>query len=169
MPTNIKLYDETTDSEDHLSHFASAANSGKWPMPVWCRMFQQTLDGSAKGWFEHLLSNNINEWADLREAFATVETIFIMGVLEVMKISSFMDSVKSSELAKRFSNKVLVTMNEMMVRLDDFIQSEEAYTRTELPRGEMGEHHRRPSLLAIRRDDRPYRNNHTRDLQKNDN
>nr|GEV33006.1 hypothetical protein [Tanacetum cinerariifolium] len=126
MPTNIKLYDGTTDPEDHLSCFASAANS-----------------------------RYINEWADLREAFATrysirracfkepheitkilkkaneslktfkerwtLETGFIMGVPEVMKISSFMDSVKSPELAKRFSNKVPTTMNEMMERLDDFI------------------------------------------------
>ncbi|GKD05719.1 reverse transcriptase domain-containing protein, partial [Tanacetum coccineum] len=71
MPTNIKLYDGTTDPEDHLSRFASAANSGEWPMPVWCRMFQQTLDGSARGWFERLPHDNINEWADLREAFAS--------------------------------------------------------------------------------------------------
>ncbi|GJU48228.1 reverse transcriptase domain-containing protein [Tanacetum coccineum] len=35
MPTNIKLYDGTTDPEDHLSRFAGAANSGEWPMPVY--------------------------------------------------------------------------------------------------------------------------------------
>ncbi|GJV41995.1 hypothetical protein Tco_1420435 [Tanacetum coccineum] len=29
MPTNIKLYDWTTDMEDHLGRFASAANSGE--------------------------------------------------------------------------------------------------------------------------------------------
>nr|GEV61385.1 reverse transcriptase domain-containing protein [Tanacetum cinerariifolium] len=86
---------------------------------------------------------SINEWADLREAFAarysvrracfkepceitkivrkaneslsvfkerwTVETGFIMGIPEVMKISSFMDAVKSPELAKRFLNKVPTT------------------------------------------------------------
>nr|GEU89547.1 GTP-binding protein SAR1A [Tanacetum cinerariifolium] len=34
MPTNIKLYDVTTDPEDHLNRFASATNSGEWPMPV---------------------------------------------------------------------------------------------------------------------------------------
>ncbi|GJT66878.1 reverse transcriptase domain-containing protein [Tanacetum coccineum] len=163
MPNNIKLYDGTTDPKDHLSRFASAANSREWPMPVWCRMFQQTLDGSARGWFEHLPHDSINEWADLREAFAarfsvrracfkepheitkiirkanesltafkerwTVETGFIMGVPEVMKISSFMDSVKSPELAKRFSNKVPTTVNEMMERLDDFVRFEEAYVR----------------------------------------
>ncbi|GJZ04070.1 hypothetical protein Tco_0537345 [Tanacetum coccineum] len=49
MPTNIKLYDGTTDPKDHLSRFAGEANSGEWPMRVWCRMFQQTLDGPARG------------------------------------------------------------------------------------------------------------------------
>ncbi|GKF90771.1 hypothetical protein Tco_0274472 [Tanacetum coccineum] len=34
MPTNIKLYDGTTDPEDHMGRFASAANSDEWPMPV---------------------------------------------------------------------------------------------------------------------------------------
>ncbi|GKE07980.1 hypothetical protein Tco_1411531 [Tanacetum coccineum] len=40
-----------------------AANLGEWPMPVWCRMFQQTLDGSARGWLEHHPHDSINEWA----------------------------------------------------------------------------------------------------------
>ncbi|GKF57610.1 reverse transcriptase domain-containing protein [Tanacetum coccineum] len=139
MPTNIKLYDGTTDPEEHLSRFAGAANSGEWPMPVWCRMFQQTLDGSARGWFECLPHDSINEWAELRDAFAarysfrracfkepheitkivikanesltafkerwTMETGFIMGVLEVMKISSFMDSVKSPDDMNGYSRK----------------------------------------------------------------
>nr|GFA58077.1 reverse transcriptase domain-containing protein [Tanacetum cinerariifolium] len=56
----------------------------------------------------------------------TVETGFIMDVLEVMKISSFIDAVKSPELAKRFSDKVPLTINEMMERLDDFVRSEVA-------------------------------------------
>ncbi|GKD76465.1 reverse transcriptase domain-containing protein, partial [Tanacetum coccineum] len=140
MPTNIALYDRSTDPADHLNRFVGAANSGEWPMPVWCRMFQQTLDGSARGWLESLSSNSIDEWWKLREAFTirystrkacykepheitklvrkanetltafkerwTVETGFIIGVPEVMKISSFMDSVKSPELAKRWSRDI---------------------------------------------------------------
>ncbi|GKC40649.1 reverse transcriptase domain-containing protein [Tanacetum coccineum] len=195
MPTNIKLYDGTADPKDHLSRFASAANSGEWPMPIWCRMFQQTLDGSTRGWFERLPHDSINEWAELREAFAarysvrracfkepheitkiirkanesltafkerwTVETGFIMSVPEVMKISSFMDSVKSPGLAKRFLNKVPTTVNEMMERLDDFVRSEAAYANTELPKGETRETHRKMGRDAYRanraRDDRaPY-------------
>ncbi|GKD93152.1 hypothetical protein Tco_1372989, partial [Tanacetum coccineum] len=70
IPTNIKLYDGTTDLEVRLSRFAGTANSGEWPMPVWCRMFQQTLNGSARGWFERLPYDNINKWAELRDAFA---------------------------------------------------------------------------------------------------
>nr|GEX56084.1 hypothetical protein [Tanacetum cinerariifolium] len=165
MPANIKLYDGTTDPKDHLSHFAIAANSGEWPKPVWCIMFQQNLDGSARGWFERLPHDSINECADLREAFAAryfvkraLKTGFIMGIPEVMKISSFMDAVKSPELAKHFSNKVPTTVIEMMERLGDFVRSEEAYERTKLSRGEVGEAHRKTSFVFNKRDIRSPRN-----------
>ncbi|GJW29100.1 hypothetical protein Tco_0045975 [Tanacetum coccineum] len=65
-----------------------------------------------------------------------VETGFIVGVPEVMKISSFMDAHKCPELAKRYSDKVLKTVDEMMVRLDDFVRSEEAFSSMKLPKGE---------------------------------
>nr|GEX11062.1 reverse transcriptase domain-containing protein [Tanacetum cinerariifolium] len=84
----------------------------------------------------------------------TVEASFIMGVPEVMKISLFMDSVKSPELGKRFSNKVPITVNEMMERLDDFVRFEEAYASTELPKEETGESHRKMSLPFNGRDTR---------------
>nr|GEZ18899.1 reverse transcriptase domain-containing protein [Tanacetum cinerariifolium] len=202
MPNNIKMYDGTTDPEDHLSHFAGAANSREWPMPVWCRMFQQALDGSSSGWFERLTYDIINEWAELREAFFarfsvrracfkepyeitkiirkdnesltafkerwTVETSFIMGVPEVMKISSFMESVKSHELAKRFSDKVPITANEMMERLDDFVRSEEAYASTKLPKEETEESHRKMSLPFNGRDTRPFRNTHRGESRKDE-
>nr|GEU44436.1 reverse transcriptase domain-containing protein [Tanacetum cinerariifolium] len=54
MPTNIKLYGGTGDPKDNLSRLTSAANSGEWPMPVWCRMFQKTLDGSSRGCLQTL-------------------------------------------------------------------------------------------------------------------
>ena len=71
MPAHINLYDGSTDPEDHLTHFTGAAMHGEWPMPVWCRMFQQTLDGRARGWFDKLTPGSIDEWADLREQFVT--------------------------------------------------------------------------------------------------
>ncbi|GKD13403.1 hypothetical protein Tco_1197810, partial [Tanacetum coccineum] len=149
MPTNIKLYDKTTDPEDRLSHFASAANSGEWPMRG---EFAASFSVRRACFKEpHEITKIVRKANESLKSFKerwTVEMGFIMGVPEVMKISSFMDSVKSLELAKHFSNKVHVTVNEMMLRLDDFVWSEEAYARTKLPKGE-GEHHRKPSLLAI--------------------
>ncbi|GJW10022.1 reverse transcriptase domain-containing protein [Tanacetum coccineum] len=173
MPTNIKLYDRTTDPKDHLSRFANAANSGEWPMPDLREAFAARYTVRRACFKEpHEITKIVRKANESLTAFKErwkVETGFIMGVLEVMKISSCMDSVKSPELTKCFSNKVPVTVNEMMVRLDNFVRSEEAYARTELPKGETEEHHRKPSLLAIRKDDRLYRNNHTRDLRRNDN
>ncbi|GJT09493.1 hypothetical protein Tco_0856535 [Tanacetum coccineum] len=121
MSANIKLYDGTTDPEDHLSRFSSAANSKEWPMPVWCRMFQQTLDGSARGWFENLSRGSIDGWVELKQQFTTrfstrracfKDPTKITKI--VMKISSFMDAHKCPELAKRYSDKVPKTVNEMM-------------------------------------------------------
>ncbi|GJR04998.1 hypothetical protein Tco_0527982 [Tanacetum coccineum] len=54
MPTNAKIYDGTRDPEDHVGRFVEMGNQGEWPMPVCCRMFQQTLDGKARAWFDKL-------------------------------------------------------------------------------------------------------------------
>ena len=54
MPSHIKLYDGSTDPDDHITRFEGAANQGTWPMPIWCMMFQQTLDDSTRGWFDSL-------------------------------------------------------------------------------------------------------------------
>ncbi|GKB18808.1 hypothetical protein Tco_0852731 [Tanacetum coccineum] len=81
-----------------------------------------------------------------------LETGLIMGVPEVMKISSFMDSIKSPELAKRFSSNIPKTVDEMMRRVDEFVRAEEAYARTELPPGESRDIHRRLSFPTRPRD-----------------
>ncbi|GJU71750.1 reverse transcriptase domain-containing protein [Tanacetum coccineum] len=70
MPTNLKIYDGSTDPDDHITRFVGAANQGEWEMPVWCRMFQQTLDGPTRGWFDRMPNGCIDSWADLRERFA---------------------------------------------------------------------------------------------------
>ncbi|GJY14711.1 reverse transcriptase domain-containing protein [Tanacetum coccineum] len=151
-PTNIKLYDETTDPEDHLSRFLSAENSSEWPMPVWCRMFQQTLDGSTRGWFENL-------------SMGSIASSLQLGVPEVMKISSFMDAHKCPELAKRYSDKVPKTVDEMMTWLDDFVRSEEAFASTELPKGEASEAFKKSTRPVSRREDRFHRGGYGVNLQ----
>ncbi|GKB08037.1 hypothetical protein Tco_0836321 [Tanacetum coccineum] len=111
----------------------------------------------------------------------TVETGFIIGVPEVMKISSFMDFVKSPELAKHFASNVPKTVDEIMKRLDEFVRAEEAYALAKLPPGESRDIHRRLSFsagsrdvhqrltfLASRRDDRDGRNIKGKDFRKGD-
>ncbi|GJT05335.1 hypothetical protein Tco_0839797 [Tanacetum coccineum] len=125
----------------------------------------QTLDGPARGWFERLPAFT-SRYSVRRACFKepheitkivrrdneslmtfkdrwTVERGFIMGVPKVMNISSFMNSLKCPELAKRFSNKAPTTVDKMMMRVDDFVRSKEAFARTELPKGETGEDHRK--------------------------
>ncbi|GJT27602.1 hypothetical protein Tco_0907877 [Tanacetum coccineum] len=166
MPTNIKLYDGNTDPEDHLGRFASAANSGEWPMPADLREAFTTRYSVRKACFKepHEITKIIRRANESLSAFKerwTVETGFIMGVPEIMKISSFMDSLKCPELAKRFSDKAPATVNEMMKRLDDFVRSEKAFAQTELPKGETGEQHRKSYFPPTRRDDHPIRNHQT--------
>nr|GEW67757.1 hypothetical protein [Tanacetum cinerariifolium] len=65
----------------------------------------------------------------------TVEMGFIMGVPKVMKISSFIDSLKRLELVKHFSNKTPKTVDEIMARIDEFERSEERFDNKHNTRG----------------------------------
>ncbi|GJW16734.1 reverse transcriptase domain-containing protein [Tanacetum coccineum] len=38
-------------------------------MLVWCYMFQQTLEGIARGWFDKLPNRCIDEWFELKRRF----------------------------------------------------------------------------------------------------
>ncbi|GKB21634.1 hypothetical protein Tco_0855557 [Tanacetum coccineum] len=147
MPANIKLYDGTTDSEDHLSRFSSVANSWEWLMPVWYRMFQQTLDGSARGWFENLPIGSIDGWTELRQQFATRFSTRRSSFKYPTEITRIVR--KANETLVAFKERwtvetgfivgvpeVLKTVDEMMVRLDDFVRSEEAFSSMKLPKGE---------------------------------
>nr|GEU33213.1 hypothetical protein [Tanacetum cinerariifolium] len=96
IPMNLKIYDSSTDPDDHITRFVGAVNQGEWEMPVWCRMFQQTLDGPAKGCKDLTKVSKIfwiaNETlSDFKECW-TKEMGYIHGVLE--------EAYKSTELPK---------------------------------------------------------------------
>ncbi|GJV62322.1 hypothetical protein Tco_0135029 [Tanacetum coccineum] len=97
-----------------------------------------------------------------------VETCFITGVLEFMKISSFMDAHKCSELAKRYSDKVLKTVDEMMTRLGDFVRSKEAFASTELPKGEASEASSKSIGPVSKREDRFHKGGYRADRLRNE-
>ncbi|GJZ58414.1 reverse transcriptase domain-containing protein [Tanacetum coccineum] len=69
MPSHVKTYDGSGDPEDHLKLFQSAAKTERWAMPTWCHMFNSTLTGNARVWFDKLPKESIDNYEDLRAAF----------------------------------------------------------------------------------------------------
>nr|GFA95006.1 reverse transcriptase domain-containing protein [Tanacetum cinerariifolium] len=69
MPNNVKTYDGTGDPEDHIKVFQAAAQVERWAMPTWCHMFNSTLIGAARVWFDELPPESIDGYKDLRAAF----------------------------------------------------------------------------------------------------
>ncbi|GJW36974.1 reverse transcriptase domain-containing protein [Tanacetum coccineum] len=69
MPSHIKTYDGSKDPEDHLKIFQAAAKTERWAMPTWCHMFNSTLMGNARVWFDDLPPESIDSYDDLKKAF----------------------------------------------------------------------------------------------------
>ncbi|GJT19437.1 reverse transcriptase domain-containing protein [Tanacetum coccineum] len=55
--------------DDDLSQPWAAAKTERWAMPTWCHMFNSTLTGNARVWFDDLPPESIDSYDDLREAF----------------------------------------------------------------------------------------------------
>ncbi|GKA75148.1 reverse transcriptase domain-containing protein [Tanacetum coccineum] len=69
MPSHIKTYDGSEDPEDHLKIFQAATKIERWAMPIWCHMFNSTLTGNARVWFDDLSAESIDSYDDLKKAF----------------------------------------------------------------------------------------------------
>nr|GEW27027.1 reverse transcriptase domain-containing protein [Tanacetum cinerariifolium] len=69
MPNNVKTYDGTGNPEGHVKVFQAAAQVERWAMPTWCHMFNSTLIGAARVWFDELLPESIDGYKDLKAAF----------------------------------------------------------------------------------------------------
>nr|GEZ18156.1 reverse transcriptase domain-containing protein [Tanacetum cinerariifolium] len=69
MPNNVKTYDGTGDPEDHVKIFQAAAQVERWAMPTWCHMFNSTLIGAARVWYDELPLERIDSYKDLNAAF----------------------------------------------------------------------------------------------------
>nr|GFA45990.1 reverse transcriptase domain-containing protein [Tanacetum cinerariifolium] len=69
MPNNVKTYDGTGDLEDHVKVFQAATQGERWAMPTWCHMFNSTLIGAARVWFDELPPESIDSYKDMKAAF----------------------------------------------------------------------------------------------------
>ncbi|GJV92770.1 reverse transcriptase domain-containing protein [Tanacetum coccineum] len=69
MPNNVKTYNGSDDPEDQLKIFQATAKVECWAMPTWCHIFNSTLTGSARVWFDDLPPESIDSYDDLKKAF----------------------------------------------------------------------------------------------------
>ncbi|GJU60937.1 hypothetical protein Tco_1238703 [Tanacetum coccineum] len=146
MPNNVKTYDRTGDPKDHVKNFQAAAQVERWAMPTWCHMFNSTLIGAARVWFDELPPESIDGYKEKKyvkypveihnikqrdgetiEEFMErfkVETGRMKGAPECMRISGFMHGVNNPELTKCLNEHVLKIMEEMMIATTAFIRGE---------------------------------------------
>ncbi|GKA58146.1 hypothetical protein Tco_0757334 [Tanacetum coccineum] len=108
MPTNVKTYDGTGDPEDHLKNLQVAAKIEWWAMPTWCQMFNSTLIGSARVWFDKLqkyikdpveIHHIKQREGESTEAFTErfkAESMHVNGAPECMRISRKNDEHENS-------------------------------------------------------------------------
>ncbi|GJR25499.1 reverse transcriptase domain-containing protein [Tanacetum coccineum] len=67
LPRNIRVYEGNKDPEDHLGIFSAVAEQEKWPMPVWCKIFCQTLGGAARNWVDNLNPKSVDNFEELSQ------------------------------------------------------------------------------------------------------
>ncbi|GJT40967.1 reverse transcriptase domain-containing protein [Tanacetum coccineum] len=124
-------------------------------MPTWCHMFNSTLTGNARVWFDKLPKESIDSYEDLRAAFREnylqqrngestedfmerykAEVLDVEGAPECMKISGFMHGITHPEFIKRLYEKIPRSMDEMYKVTTSFLQGEVAafsYSRKKAP------------------------------------
>nr|GEX16011.1 reverse transcriptase domain-containing protein [Tanacetum cinerariifolium] len=92
-------------------------------MPTWYHMFNSTLTGNARVWFDDLLWESVDSYNDLRKAFLEnylqqkkykLECRDEKEAPECMKISGFMHEITNPELIKRLHDNIPKSVDEMM-------------------------------------------------------
>ncbi|XP_070018196.1 uncharacterized protein [Nicotiana sylvestris] len=75
MPPQLKIYDSTTDPEDHLIHYVTAVKGNdlsKEHVPsVLLKKFGETLTGGALTWYSQLPARSISTFEEMADKFFT--------------------------------------------------------------------------------------------------
>ncbi|GJY21920.1 reverse transcriptase domain-containing protein [Tanacetum coccineum] len=120
------------------NHGYAAAKVECWPMPTWCHMFNSTLTGSARVWFDDLPPESIDNYDDLKKAFLAnflqqkkcikfkAESRHVKGAPECMRISRFMHEMTNPELIKRLHDNIPKSVDQMMRITVTFLRGEVA-------------------------------------------
>ncbi|GJY40221.1 reverse transcriptase domain-containing protein [Tanacetum coccineum] len=109
MPSHVKTYDGSGDPKDHLKLFQAAAKTERWAMPTWCHMFNSTLTGNARVWFDKLPRESIDSYEDLRTAFREnylQQTKHIKDPVEIHHIKQ-RDGESTEDFMERYKAEIL--------------------------------------------------------------
>ncbi|GKD29865.1 reverse transcriptase domain-containing protein [Tanacetum coccineum] len=109
MPSHVKTYDGSGDPEDHIKLFQSVAKTERWAMPTWCHMFNSTLTGNARVWFDKLPKESIDSYEDPRAAFREnyrEQTKHIKDLVEIHHIKQ-RDRESMEDFIERYKEEVL--------------------------------------------------------------
>nr|GEY12119.1 reverse transcriptase domain-containing protein [Tanacetum cinerariifolium] len=63
------MYEEVDPFTPRIRNFKSSRQVERWAMPTWCHMFNYTLIGAERVWFNELTSESINSYKDLKATF----------------------------------------------------------------------------------------------------
>ncbi|GJT36916.1 reverse transcriptase domain-containing protein [Tanacetum coccineum] len=94
--------------KETLSHLA-AAKTERWAMPTWCHMFNSTLTGNARVWFDKLPRESIDSYEDLRTAFRQnylQQTKHIKDPVEIHHIKQ-RDGESTEDFMERYKAEIL--------------------------------------------------------------
>nr|GEV62521.1 hypothetical protein [Tanacetum cinerariifolium] len=118
------------DREDHVKNFQAAAQVERWEMPTWCHMFNSTLIGAARVWFDELPPESIDSYKNLKAAFLAYfmqQKKYVKDPVEIHNIKQ-KDGETIEDFMKRFKvetgriREPLNTMEEIMITTTAFIR-----------------------------------------------
>ncbi|GJT67969.1 reverse transcriptase domain-containing protein [Tanacetum coccineum] len=92
------------DPEDHVKNFQAAAQVEHWVMPTWCHMFNSTLIGATRVWFDELPLESIDGYKDLKAAFLAYfmqQKKYVKNPVEIHNIKK-RDGETIAEFMERF-------------------------------------------------------------------
>nr|GEV62431.1 reverse transcriptase domain-containing protein [Tanacetum cinerariifolium] len=98
---------QSGDPEDHVKVFQAAAQVERLAMPTWCHMFNSTLIGAARVWFDELPPESIDGYKDLRAAFLTYfmqQKKYVKDLVEIHNIKQ-RDRETIEDFMERFKIK----------------------------------------------------------------
>ncbi|GKE24947.1 reverse transcriptase domain-containing protein, partial [Tanacetum coccineum] len=101
--------EETVDIRRVKTARESAAKTEKWAMPTWCHMFNSTLTGNARVWFEKLPKESIDSYEDLRATFREnylQQTKHIKDPVEIHRIKQ-RNRESTKDFMERYKAEVL--------------------------------------------------------------